>query len=247
MFVNTAPSKMITPPPSHPTYRFPSSKDMSSSSNVVDLSAGQEEGTTPFVLKVTPPGDFQAGSFKDVVAASLRLCLSIGKEQRIHRRQKDKLSICCATREKKEALKGTAGCPYFVSAVVGGVGEVRVAAFNAGHTCHGSKARTRQAKADTLATVGTTLSSFVPANGRKGGNTRQLQQMARSVDGIALKPGQAWNILKDLKGGDGVHLAHYRLLPAVFEHLLAQDPQGVYDLKTEPASATDGFLSRPQA
>ena len=51
------------------------------------------------------------------------------------------------------------------------------------------------------------------------------------------------SILQDKGSGDNFHIAHYRLLPSLFARLRIEDPNGIYDLKTEPSADGERFVS----
>ena len=140
------------------------------------------------------------------------------------------MTILCAS--NTDNSKG--GCPYRITAVTGGPGQVRLSGFVSGHTCGGG-ARKRQVKVDVLKRSAAAIGNFIPAKGRTHGNTKQLQNTVKGQHGISLKRTQAASLIAEKIGDDAHHLAQYRLLPSVFTQLRAKDPAGVYELTTRPA------------
>ena len=135
--------------------------------------------TAPFVLRV---GD-QEGNLEDVVQATFSLCNQLGKHHMIHKRDKKRLILVCATQ-----TNWTHGpCPFYVGARCDSVGYVRVHTLNTCHTCGVTSARKRNVKTSVLSSASPTIDAFVTSKARKGGNAAQLKEHPRFVEENGLK------------------------------------------------------------
>ena len=182
--------------------------------------------TAPFVLRV---GVTQEGTFDDVIQSTFALCNTLGKFYMVHKRDKKRLILLCATQTKWENGR----CPFYVGARCDSLGTVRVHTLNGCHTCGVRSARLRNVKSAVLASASPTIDAFVTSSARRGGNAAQLREQCKVLDGFNLKAGQLHRIIADKKSGTGDHLAQYRYLESLFVHLNSSDPLGTYELKSE--------------
>ena len=137
-----------------------------------------------------------------------------------------------AKRRKDDIADGnTELCKFHVSAAMikgfaGNEGTWRFGKVMKQHTCRVNDAgRLRNVSSKFLMERSAALKAFTPGNRKSHGNTRQVQETAKTA-GIHLKKSQAFNIVKT-KSETTIeyHLASYWFLQAIIGSLRRGEPQ----------------------
>lgn len=150
-------------------------------------------------------------------------------------------SVVKAIRSKtpvETASSNTAArCTFHISAkmhegIAGGTGTWKFGNVSKVHTCRVDEAgRGRYINSRVLMATSDVLLNFVPGNRKSHGNTKQIQQMAKTI-GFDLKPSQAFSIVKDRSHHTiEFHLVSYWFLQPIVNSLQAEDPLGTYILE----------------
>ena len=149
-------------------------------------------------------------------------------------------TVVRAKRRKDDNADGnTEQCKFHVSAAMikgftGEEGRWRFGKVIKQHTCRvNDVGRLRNVSSRFLMERSVALKAFTPGNRKSHGNTRQVQQTAKTA-GIHLKKTQAFNIVK-MKSQTTIeyHLASYWFLHTIIDCLRREDPNGTYILDTK--------------
>jgi len=149
-------------------------------------------------------------------------------------------TVVRAKRSKDDNADGsTEHCKFHVSAAMvkgfaGEEGTWRFGKVMKQHTCKvNDTGRLRNVNTKFLMERSAALKAFTPGNRKSHGNTKQVQQTAKTA-GHHLKKTQAFNIVKT-KSETTIeyHLASYWFLQAIFDSLRRGDPTGTYILDTK--------------